>query len=71
MKKQLNIWNFKKKAIELTLEKLPPNKSLIGFVGGLWTLFRFATNKNINNLKFEKFHSEFIKNILFPLIKKI
>ena len=70
IEKAIEHMEFKKKAIELTLEKLPPNKSLIGFVGGLWTLFRFATNKNINDFKFEKYHSEFIKNILLPLIKK-
>lgn len=34
--------NFQKQAMILTREKLPKNKSLIGFVGGLWTLFVYA-----------------------------
>lgn len=34
--------NFQKEAMILTREKLPKNKSLIGFVGGLWTLFVYA-----------------------------
>lgn len=34
--------NFQKEAMILTREKLPKNKSLIGFIGGLWTLFVYA-----------------------------
>lgn len=34
--------NFQKEAMKLTREKLPQNKSLIGFVGGPWTLFVYA-----------------------------
>ncbi len=33
---------FQKKATELTREILPRHKSLIGFVGGPWTLFTYA-----------------------------
>lgn len=33
---------FQKKAVQLTRELLPKNKSLIGFVGGPWTLFSYA-----------------------------
>ena len=33
---------FQKKALELTRERLPKEKSLIGFVGGPWTLFTYA-----------------------------
>ena len=36
---------FQSKAIKLTREILPNSKSLIGFVGGPWTLLRFATDK--------------------------
>jgi uroporphyrinogen decarboxylase len=33
---------FQKKALQLTRERLPREKSLIGFVGGPWTLFSYA-----------------------------
>ncbi|MDX9731773.1 MAG: uroporphyrinogen decarboxylase family protein [Bdellovibrionales bacterium] len=33
---------FQYEAMKLTREKLPANKSLIGFVGGPWTLFTYA-----------------------------
>lgn len=34
--------NFQGEATKLTRKKLPANKSLIGFVGGIWTLFVYA-----------------------------
>jgi uroporphyrinogen decarboxylase len=34
---------FQKEACELTRKRLPDSKSLIGFVGGPWTLFSYAT----------------------------
>lgn len=34
---------FQKEACELTRKALPSDKSLIGFVGGPWTLFSYAT----------------------------
>ena len=33
---------FQREAMQLTRQKLPRGKSLIGFVGGLWTLFTYA-----------------------------
>ncbi len=33
---------FQKKAMQLTRQKIPNEKSLIGFVGGPWTLFSYA-----------------------------
>ncbi len=38
---------FQKRAMQLTRETLPNEKSLIGFVGGPWTLFNYATGANI------------------------
>jgi uroporphyrinogen decarboxylase len=38
----IHFMGFQKQAMKLTLEKLPKNKSLIGFVGGPWTLFVYA-----------------------------
>ena len=35
--KAINHMKFQKEAIKITREKLPKTKSLIGFVGGLWT----------------------------------
>jgi uroporphyrinogen decarboxylase len=65
---------FQKQAMILTRQRLPKNKSLIGFVGGLWTLFVYAVegghagslvhSKNKIHL-YEKF-----KDILLPLLKK-
>lgn len=33
---------FQNLAMKLTREKLPKGKSLIGFIGGTWTLFTYA-----------------------------
>ncbi len=68
--------NFQKEAMKLTREKLPKDKSLIGFVGGPWTLFVYAvegshagsliqSKKNINLfMKFSEMIEQFlIKNI--------
>ena len=61
---------FQKKAIQITKEQLPKSKSLIGFVGGLWTLLRFAIDKKKQISKFEEFYYLFMKDTLAPLIKK-
>lgn len=61
---------FQKDAIKLTREQLPQSKSLIGFVGGLWTLLRFATDKKNTNFEPQDFHFEFLEKTLLPLIKK-
>ena len=50
-------------------EILPNSKSLIGFVGGPWTLLRFATNKKKPLIKIEDFHLGFLNDILIPLLK--
>tara|TARA_Y100001970_G_scaffold240346_1_gene303009 strand:- start:1772 stop:2770 length:999 start_codon:yes stop_codon:yes gene_type:complete len=60
---------FQSKAIKLTREILPNSKSLIGFVGGPWTLLRFATNKKKPLIKIEDFHLGFLNDILIPLLK--
>ncbi len=38
----IEFMSFQKKAVQATRELLPKNKSLIGFVGGPWTLFVYA-----------------------------
>lgn len=65
---------FQKKAMELTRKKLPDNKSLIGFVGGAWTLFVYAvegSHKGSLTLskKYLPMYQSFC-DILLPLLKK-
>lgn len=68
--------HFQKEAMKITREKLSPDKSLIGFVGGPWTLFVYAvegshagsliqSKKNLNLFyKFSEMIEQFlIKNI--------
>lgn len=73
----ISAMNFQKEAMKLTREKLPKNKSLIGFVGGPWTLFVYAvegshagslisSKKNIN-LYFQ--FAELIKSFLIQNIQ--
>ena len=68
--KAIEHMDFQKQAIKTTRQQLPNSKSLIGFVGGLWTLLRFAVDKKNKLFTPEGFHFEFITNTLLPLIKK-
>ena len=45
--------HFQSEAIKITREKLSNNKSLIGFVGGPWTLSKYAFGNN-NSIKIDK-----------------
>ncbi|MBN8537875.1 MAG: uroporphyrinogen decarboxylase [Deltaproteobacteria bacterium] len=65
---------FQKKALELTRKKLPENKSLIGFVGGPWTLFVYAVEgSHKGNLTLSKkylpLYTQFCEHLM-PLLKK-
>ena len=62
--------HFQFEAIKVTKERLPNNKSLIGFVGGPWTLSKYAFGNNNSNLIDTKKNLEFISTILIPLLKK-
>ena len=42
----IDFMDFQGEAIERTIERLPEEKSLIGFVGGPWTLIAYACNVN-------------------------
>ena len=42
VQKALSELNFQAQALKLTRQVLPASKSLIGFVGGVWTLFVYA-----------------------------
>ncbi len=71
---------FQNEVMKLTRQKIPQNKSVIGFVGGMWTLFVYAvegghagnlqTSKadfNLQNLFFERMTSLLMKNIQLQL----
>ncbi len=69
--------NFQKLALQACREILPKSKSLIGFVGGMWTLYLYATEgshaghflTSKNNLPlFEKFW-EILKPVLIDNIQ--
>ncbi len=67
---------FQKEALKLTREKLPQNKSLIGFIGGPWTLFSYAVlGKHEGSLVLAKkdisLQDDFINIIINLLIKNI
>ena len=61
---------FQEEAIRITREQLPSTKSFIGFVGGLWTLLRFAVGKKNKFFRPKDFHFEFMEKTLLPLIKR-
>ena len=60
---------FQRKALQYTREQLSASKSLIGFVGGLWTLLRFAIDKKKPINQIEDFYFTFMQDILLPLVK--
>ncbi len=65
---------FQKRVLELTRKKLPKNKSLIGFIGGPWTLFVYAvegSHKGSLTLskKYLPLYQQF-SSLLIPILKK-
>ena len=85
LKEELNLKNYKKfndidraiehmtfqiDAIKFTRQKLAKDKSLIGFVGGLWTILRFATGQNKEKKNFQNFYIDFMETTLLEVIKK-
>ena len=61
---------FQSDAIKFTRQKLAKDKSLIGFVGGLWTILRFATGQNKVKKNFQNFYIDFMETTLLEVIKK-
>ena len=45
IEKAINFLEFQKKALKITRDKLPEDKSIIGFVGGPWTILNYAMGK--------------------------
>ena len=64
--------SFQAEAIERTIEKLPNDKSMTGFIGGPWTLVSYAMGKNKKNGtdKLSKFEWNIINDKLIPLLKQ-
>ena len=65
---------FQKEAMILTRQRIPANKSVIGFVGGLWTLFVYAVEgSHAGSLTVSKKSSELYQNfckLMLPLIRE-
>ncbi len=61
---------FQSDAIKFTRERIPNSKSLIGFVGGPWTLIRYAFGKEYFNSDNKKIYFEFLRSTLAPLLKQ-
>ena len=71
IEKAINFLEFQKEAIKITRDKLPEDKSIIGFVGGPWTILNYAMGKkNLISLNENTFSLIFLKKTLIPLIKK-
>ena len=65
--KAIDFLNFQSNAIIQTRERLKPNKSLVGFVGGPWTILNYAIgDKQISN----DFRHKYLKNVIVPLLKE-
>ena len=64
---------FQKEALLATRDILPNNKSLIGFVGGPWTVLSYGLGLNKGVTYTENFSNDFVRKILIkkiiPLIK--
>ncbi len=70
----VSFMNFQKEALQQTRALLPSNKSLIGFIGGPWTLFVYAVEGShagslTESKKMISLFPEFLKKIL-PLLKE-
>ena len=67
----MELLSFQSNCLKCTREVLPKNKSLIGFVGGSWTLFTYATtNKHDGSLTFAKINHP-LRDKFLPLIESI
>lgn len=74
VEKALSELQFQDQALRLTRELLPHDKSLIGFVGGVWTLFVYACEGgHSGSMTFPKdhyFRDQTFVNALTELIRK-
>ena len=70
-KDPINSLDFQAEAIERTLERLPENKSMIGFIGGPWTLLSYSMglNKEMKLDSLNNFHWQIMEDKIMPLLK--
>lgn len=68
----INSLSFQGEAIERTLERLPEDKSLIGFVGGPWTLISYAcgNSKKTEKLSLGNLETTLLNDFILPLLEK-
>ena len=68
----IDFMDFQGEAIERTIERLPEEKSLIGFVGGPWTLVAYAcnVNKDLSDISISNFQVGLLENVILPLLKE-
>ncbi len=66
IEKAYHFMSFQKDALLTTRAMLPKDKSLIGFVGGPWTLMNYACG---NSRVSDKFKLDYMTNTLIPLLK--
>lgn len=68
----INSLEFQGEAIERTLEKLPDDKSLIGFIGGPWTLISYACglSKKTGEVSLDNFKLGLLDDVVLPLLEK-
>jgi len=68
----INFMEFQGEAIERTIERLPSEKSLIGFVGGPCTLIAYACNisKDSREINFNNFQIGLLDNVILPLLRE-
>ena len=66
--------SFQTKALDLTRKALAKNKSLVGFVGGPWTILSYGMNmKNEHGVKVDNRDSlieQLLYDIMFPILRK-
>ena len=60
--------SFQQSAIKVTREALSPKKSLVGFVGGPWTLLNYALGENKNKVS-DDFKFKYLKDVIIPLLQ--
>lgn len=59
---------FQENAIESTRELLPNKKSLVGFVGGPWTLLNYALGENKDKVS-DDFKFMYLTDVIIPLLQ--
>lgn len=59
--------SFQKTALEVTRDKLPSSKSLIGFVGGPWSVLNYALGENKASAEFK---TMYLNEVVIPLMAR-